>query len=228
METFVRWSDWEGNGIEHCLVRGGPIGFCLEGVVAGTRNTLYGAHYVIQADKSFRTRLVRMYYVGGPTLHVITDGKGNWQDVISGGSIAELEGCLDVDIGVTPSTNTLPIRRLMLEQGSSADIRVAYVPLPDQIEKPFLPRPAAQRTADGVAIAAAARTWTRCQIGCCARPGPVARAAIARKKILLLCSRLCEQPFCIRFIVKSALQEIIRAFLMTYNRTLFPLGMNIA
>jgi hypothetical protein len=70
--------------------------------------------------------------------------------------------------------------------------------------------------------------WTRCQIGCCARPGTVARAAIARKKILLLCSRLCEQPFCIRFIVKSALQEIIRAFLMTYNRTLFPLGMNIA
>jgi hypothetical protein len=114
-------------------------------VGATGRSTLYGAHYVIQADKSFRTRLVRMHYVGGPTLHVITDGKGNWQDVISGGSIAELEGCLDVDIGVTPSTNTLPIRRLMLEQGSSADIRIAYVPLPDQIEKPFLPRPAAQR-----------------------------------------------------------------------------------
>jgi hypothetical protein len=38
-----------------------------------------------------------------------------------------LEGCVDVDISATPFTNTLPIRRLGLAPGESADVSVAYV-----------------------------------------------------------------------------------------------------
>lgn len=38
---------------------------------------------------------------------------------------------MDVDITATPLTNTLPIRRLSLKPGESADIKVAYVTIPD-------------------------------------------------------------------------------------------------
>ena len=43
----------------------------------------------------------------------------------------ELRGCVDVDIGFTPSTNTLPIRRLCLEIGQSADVDAAWVRFPE-------------------------------------------------------------------------------------------------
>jgi hypothetical protein len=42
----------------------------------------------------------------------------------------ELDGCTDVDIVSTPFTNTLPIRRLRLAVGESADIRAAWVDVP--------------------------------------------------------------------------------------------------
>ena len=55
-------------------------------------------------------------------------------------------GCIDVDIGVTPVTNMLPIGRLALAEGEARAIRAAYVPLPSQIENGrLLPRPADQR-----------------------------------------------------------------------------------
>ena len=42
-----------------------------------------------------------------------------------------LDGAIDVDISATPFTNTLPIRRLQLAPGDSAEIRTAYIHLPD-------------------------------------------------------------------------------------------------
>jgi hypothetical protein len=45
--------------------------------------------------------------------------------------VPELDGAIDVDVSATPFTNTLPIRRLDLAEGQSADIRAAYVSLPE-------------------------------------------------------------------------------------------------
>ena len=42
----------------------------------------------------------------------------------------ELRDCIDVDITATPFTNTLPINRLRLAPGQSADISVVYVTTP--------------------------------------------------------------------------------------------------
>ena len=41
-----------------------------------------------------------------------------------------LDGCLDVDISATPFTNTLPIRRLALQPGSSVILSMAYIAIP--------------------------------------------------------------------------------------------------
>jgi hypothetical protein len=42
-----------------------------------------------------------------------------------------VQGCLDVDLGFSPSTNLLPIRRLKLEIGARADVRAAWVRFPE-------------------------------------------------------------------------------------------------
>jgi hypothetical protein len=57
------------------------------------------------------------------------DGEGTWTDS-SGRPLPELAGCIDVDVSTTPLTNTLPIRRLGLAPGTSADLLVAYVAIP--------------------------------------------------------------------------------------------------
>jgi hypothetical protein len=46
--------------------------------------------------------------------------------------VPDLTGCIDIDIAVTPFTNTLPIRRLqLLEEGQSAEIAVAWIHIPE-------------------------------------------------------------------------------------------------
>ncbi|MBR9851931.1 MAG: putative glycolipid-binding domain-containing protein [Rhodobacteraceae bacterium] len=143
--AVVRWQDWDGHGLEHCQCRESAEGMVLEGVVAGTRHGSYGGYYHVRTDVDFQVREVRVVYVGGPSLHVESDGHGNWHDVIGSRSLPNLNGCIDVDIGITPATNTLPIKRLNLREQESREITVAYVPLPHQIDGDFLPRPAKQR-----------------------------------------------------------------------------------
>lgn len=143
--AVVRWQDWEGNGLEHCVCNITDEGLVLEGVVAGTRHGAHGGYYFVRTDSAFRTREVRVRYVDGPHLHVEADGEGHWRNRLKDRALPELDGCIDVDIGITPATNTLPIKRLKLQAQAHQDIKAAYVPLLDQIEGDFLPQRAEQR-----------------------------------------------------------------------------------
>jgi hypothetical protein len=145
MQTVVQWSDWEGNGLEHCSFSVNNDHSVLEGALVGTRHGHYGAYYFVRTDGLLRTREVRVDYVAGPRMHVRVDENGDWFDLIENRAIASLAGCHDVDIGVTPATNTLAIKRLNLQANTSQDIVVAYVPLLAQVDGKFLPRPARQR-----------------------------------------------------------------------------------
>lgn len=50
---------------------------------------------------------------------------GTW--VINGEHRPDLDGCTDIDLGWTPATNTIPIRRLELEGREAATIRAAWL-----------------------------------------------------------------------------------------------------
>ncbi len=53
-------------------------------------------------------------------------------ELVRAGAAWTLRGCLDVDLSWSPSTNTLPIRRLGLEVGqASAALTAAWVRFPD-------------------------------------------------------------------------------------------------
>lgn len=130
MRSVVRWREWDGEGLEHCVCRFADDGLTLEGVVVTTDEGRHGAHYLVRTNAAFRTRDVWVAFAGGPVLHLEADGEGHWRDVAGHRALPALDGCVDVDIRITPATNTLPIRRLDLKEGESCDIRVAYVPLP--------------------------------------------------------------------------------------------------
>jgi hypothetical protein len=64
-----------------------------------------------------------------------TDGQGHWRHG-DGGSIDELDGCMDIDIWPTPFTNSFPIRRQPLAVGERREFQVAWIFAPDLTVQP--------------------------------------------------------------------------------------------
>ena len=121
----VLWrGDWQ-RSYELCTAREAP-GSVLEGtVLLPLGDAPAEVRYRVEADARWVTRLARVE-VGGRLLVVEHDGAGRW--ILGGVPRPDLEGCVDVDLGVTPSTNTLPIRRLGHAAG---EVAAAWVRFPD-------------------------------------------------------------------------------------------------
>ena len=64
------------------------------------------------------------------SLSLQTDGRGHWRHR-EGRAIAELDGCMDIDIWPTPFTNSFPIRRQPMAVGERREFRMAWVFAPD-------------------------------------------------------------------------------------------------
>lgn len=102
------------------------------GVDAGAA---WGVSFTVAVDPSWLTRQFSAHaisWLGSRWLFLVCDGTGTWTHLKEGKRqpAPELDGCTDVDIVSTPFTNTLPIRRLRLAVGESADIRAAWVDVP--------------------------------------------------------------------------------------------------
>ena len=128
----ARWQDWSGKGIEHTVVRCMQVSSTAEGVVIGAVNSEpFALRYQIRCDGSWTLNYAFIEIIGEQRkVELLSDGRGKWTDA-SGNVLPDLDGAIDVDISATPFTNTLPIRRLRLARGHSAEIRAAYVRVPD-------------------------------------------------------------------------------------------------
>ena len=126
-DIIARWRDATGAGLEHCRVqrRGGEVE--IESLVIAPEG--FAARYRIDGDAGWRVREAEIELLGtGEWLVLRSDGAGRWtaDDV----PVPDLDGAFDIDISMTPFTNTLPIRRLGLAVGASAEIEVAYIDMP--------------------------------------------------------------------------------------------------
>jgi uncharacterized protein len=132
--TRVSWrrSD-EVESDEHCTLTLRDGGLSLVGTVLGADG---GApireEYRVLADGTGMTTAAHVRELRGfeqRTLTLERDAKGNW--TVDGAKARALKGCTDVDLGCSPSTNTLPIRRLRMAVGSTQTIKAALVQFPD-------------------------------------------------------------------------------------------------
>ncbi len=141
LDRIVRWESLEAQGLEQLRVWPDDNTLHVESVVIGSRGgSPYAFTYRMVLDEDWRARLVQFHRAGPEaTIVMQSDGAGHWSDG-RGIAIDAIDGCIDVDIAATPFTNTLAIRRLGLAAGESADITVAYIPLPE-----LEAEPAAQR-----------------------------------------------------------------------------------
>ena len=128
----VLWQDAETGALDRCRLEAGRSGLRLSGLVlTAAYGTPLDVRYLVEADPDGLTRRVGLELDGGATRRVLlADGAGRWRWE-GGPELTEVAGSLDVDLTVTPATNTLPIRRLAaLEVGQAADLQMAWVQFP--------------------------------------------------------------------------------------------------
>ncbi|HET9984153.1 MAG TPA: putative glycolipid-binding domain-containing protein [Longimicrobiales bacterium] len=145
----VLWRRAEPPSLEHFRLWREADGHRLEGhVVASAAGEPLLVTYSVACDEAWRTLSARVAVERGAARREIElrrDEAARWW--LDGRHLAELDGVHDVDLGITPSTNTLPIRRLALEVGASADVAAAWVRFPD-LEVQLLPQRYTRLTPD--------------------------------------------------------------------------------
>ena len=132
MATTVLWRRLDVPGLDRCTVEQVPDGHRIAGTALAVAD---GApceiRYTVLTDPAWRTRTVGVH-VSGPgadrRLALAGDGEGGWS--VADSPLLDLYGAVDIDFAWTPATNTLPIRRLGLEIGESAEITAALIDFP--------------------------------------------------------------------------------------------------
>ena len=87
--------------------------------------------YLIVCDAFWHTRsAVVSGWVGNEDvkLDLSVDADCRWQ--VNGVAKPAVDGCIDLDLNFSPSTNLLPIRRLNLEVGRQAEVKAAWLRFP--------------------------------------------------------------------------------------------------
>lgn len=100
-------------------------------VFSDDEDRLCRLYYHIACDDAWRTTGARVAgWVGDDAVDVAieADGAGKWR--LNGEECPQVEGCIDVDLNFSPSTNLLPIRRLGLGVGQEAEVRAAWLRFP--------------------------------------------------------------------------------------------------
>jgi len=129
MRIEVLWEQLIDKGLEHLILHQG-VQIEAQGLVVGIlQDVAYRIQYQIVCDAKWNTQRVNTKDLLNGKEFTLTRSGDEWldeQDQV----IESLRNCTDVDIRVTPFTNTLPIRRLNLERGESKEIAVVYVNAP--------------------------------------------------------------------------------------------------
>ena len=116
---------------EECVVTSSPEGFGIAGrVIAAEANAPLAMSYDIACDRSWSAQAVTIEQRLNDTLRRLTLERAGQGWLVDGVRDARLDGCAEPDLGLTPSTNALAIRRLGLAIGQGAEITCAWVKFP--------------------------------------------------------------------------------------------------
>jgi hypothetical protein len=132
-KSHIRWRRIDVLGQEEARIEQTTHGWRLIGELEVEEGSVSAQlAYLIECERDWRTRLtiVTGSASGVPVRFEFgADGAGHW--TLNGAPLSLVEGALDIDLGFTPATNLLPIRRLDLAVGERADVRTAWVRFPE-------------------------------------------------------------------------------------------------
>ncbi len=128
----VLWLSAELGSAELCEIRAGSEGALLKSTtLLSFDDTPARVDYTISMNSEWETREVRIELSAGRHRQAIVldhDDRG-W--IVDGRQRPDLHACVDVDLGWTPATNTLPLRRIPIAAGQSIHSAAAWVRFPE-------------------------------------------------------------------------------------------------
>ena len=126
------WKRLVGTGLERFELLRDRSGWIQRGtILAASEGAPFEARYEVRTDTAWNTRSVDVRLKGADgerSLRLLVEN-GRWY--ADGREREAVRGCVDVDLGWSPATNTLPIRRLRLAIGESREVTAAWVRFPD-------------------------------------------------------------------------------------------------
>jgi uncharacterized protein len=143
LKRAVVWKSLLIDSREYCGLWQTAEGWLLKGTVVGVLKDQQPmlASYEIHCDANWLTHRVQVERTIGSDVKTLTlsvENRGVWRN--SRQELHEIQGCDDVDLAITPATNTLAIRRLSLQVGSSESIIAAWVKFPELTVQPLSQR----------------------------------------------------------------------------------------
>jgi hypothetical protein len=150
MIDSILWRRLDAPGHEIAALEAAKEGWRLSGTaVFSHERRPCRLEYFVTVDSTWRTTEARVNGViddEGVDVHVLVDAERRWR--ANGAECLIVDGCLDIDLGFSPSTNLLPIRRLGLAVGEEAAVIAAWLPFPSLVFErlPQVYRREAERT----------------------------------------------------------------------------------
>ena len=132
MRKDVIWAAVQWPGLEYVIALAGADGVRADSQLVMAEEGPARVSYQLECDARWRFRALSISVTGPDDERALTltaEPGGRW--TVNGEHRADLESCTDIDINVSPLTNTLPIRRLDWADGQAADLEVAYVSVPE-------------------------------------------------------------------------------------------------
>lgn len=129
----IMWQALQWPGLEHCSIsqteKGTTISSYLSGVI---EQQPFVYHYEIAITQEWKASWFHIRSLTADTRQVklVSDLNGHWFDN-ENRHIEAFDGCMDIDIALTPFINTLPVKRLRPANGERVALPVLYILLPE-------------------------------------------------------------------------------------------------
>jgi hypothetical protein len=123
------WRRLDTPGHDACCLERGDAGWQIEGTAVFRHEQVPAClTYRVACDLAWGAQQGQVHgFIGGQRveLTIARTGGGAWMS--NGAVVHGLESCIDLDLGFTPATNLLPLRRLNLAEGRGADAPAAWL-----------------------------------------------------------------------------------------------------
>lgn len=129
-KTIV-WKGCYNNTTEYVeMIQGESI--IVRGHITGEEEGMpYYSSYILHANMQWEVQSISVIVKSHQTVELFFEKKQDgWFDN-NGMALPSLKDCIDIDISLTPFTNTLPVRRLQMPGGTTQEITVLYFKLPE-------------------------------------------------------------------------------------------------
>ena len=125
----ILWRRLDAPGHDACHLEERETGWEIDGTAVFRDN---GAParlaYHVACDRSWRTRQGRVRgWLGKDAVDFQVERTTGGMWTLNGDVVPNLGGCVDLDLGFTPGTNLLQLRRIALGVGQAADVPVAWL-----------------------------------------------------------------------------------------------------